>query len=224
MGWILGRKKVFCFSLAKEQGLVKISQPQIGLHPFAYLGPFFYLLPMDVTISPTEMHDFSAIYGATLLAVAAVAEKEFTVKETAYIAGVSLLAGSLSEEDMLPFCRCLYSLVERRIFLGEGDTRHPLPPYDPSLEKDPLFFAGIDVFIGCYSYYLYSIKKVDAPEQAIRPITFLLYEAFEGLEEGLGLSSPELKGIYQGKLESFQNADSIVKTWKEHLDMIGELI
>ena len=179
---------------------------------------------MDVTISPTEMHDFSAIYGATTLALAAIAGKEFSVKETAYLAGVSLLAPSLGEEEMLSFCRCLYSLATRRIFLGKGNFQYPLPPYDPSMEKDPMFFAGIDVFIGCYSYYLYSNGKVAAPEEAIRPITFMLYEAFEGMEEGLGLAKVELRDIYQGKLEAFRNEENIASQWRAHLDAMAELI
>lgn len=197
---------------------------QAGLHPFTCLGPFLYYIPMDVSINPTEMHDFASIFAAMAMATKDFCNGKLGDKETAYIAGVSLLGPSFVGTDLLGLCRCLAKLTQRRVFVGLDSSQFPLPSFDPELEGDPYFFTLVDTFIGVYAYYLYSQKKLAKPEEGLRPITFLLYEAFEGIKEGMERKSEQLEAIYVRKLKEFQDDEEIVTKWKTHLEAMGLIL
>ena len=173
---------------------------------------------MQVSIHPTEMHDFAGIYGATIAAFRTTLGEEFSEKETAYIAAVSLLGHTLEEKVLVAFARSLFSLLDKRVFLGIKGDEYPLPPYDPEAKESPLFFMGLDCLFALHGYYLYNQGKVGAPEEAIRPISFLLYEMWEGLKEGLEGLNPSYRPIFEAKCSEIEKDEDVALKWRAHLD------
>ena len=176
-----------------------------------------------VTINPKEIRILSMVMGVNAKAIRDVFGCAFSQLETIYISSVSLLLNDVSGEAMFGLVRCLFGILKRRVFVDFDGTEFPLPPHDPESREDPMLLASVDAFIGLYSYYLFSQGRVESPAQSFRPLSFLLYEVFDGLREGLNLETEVAKEQYETKKFKYEKfGDEAIAQWRAHFYFIAE--
>lgn len=190
--------------------------------PLNHLGAFLYDLAMNenpsVNLNPSFIHDIALSFAAFALA------SEENAKDACLLAGMNLPdLGSFGDEELSGYLNCLFSLSSKREFIDIDGNGYPLMGYDPE-DKDMMKLAPYaDILFGLFGYYLYHEKQIEKPSLILRPISFIFYEVKEGLEEGLGLSTPLAKNEFE-KYHQFVSSASGKARLTAQLDYIHSVL